>query len=205
MAVGGLIGVIYLTGVDALYGAEITGETVYKHCVACHGARGEGGKEGVYPRIAGLPQGYLERQLRDFQSQQRVNKPMIPIFKHERFDDQVIETVAAYVAAMAEPPLNLWPYQPAADALQGFKSRSAFDAAGKAAYESGCAGCHGTDGSGEPAKAAPPLVNQYTAYLDKQIRDFAAGKRVHPRSDDCASIAPDQREGLFSHLVELGK
>ena len=32
-------------------------------CANCHGAHGEGGGEGLYPRLAGLPAAYLRREL----------------------------------------------------------------------------------------------------------------------------------------------
>ncbi len=32
-------------------------------CASCHGAHGEGGGEGLYPRLAGLPAAYLRREL----------------------------------------------------------------------------------------------------------------------------------------------
>src|SRR4029450_1479152 len=35
-------------------------------CATCHGTRGEGGAEGAYPRLAGLPAAYTETQLKAF-------------------------------------------------------------------------------------------------------------------------------------------
>ena len=51
--------------VDLEYGQEIN-ET----CAACHGEFGEGMPDGEYPRLAGLPQGYIAKQLRDFYDQE---------------------------------------------------------------------------------------------------------------------------------------
>jgi len=184
---------------------EITGKAVYKHCKACHGARGEGGKDGKYPRLAGLPQAYLEQQLQDFKGQKRVNKPMIPIFKHVRFDAAVIETVAAYVAGMSKPDLSLWPYQASKQALDGFESKTVFAAAGQAAYQADCASCHGGKGQGGAQTGAPPLVNQYPAYLGKQMDDFAGGRRSHAHSENCAALPSGTREAVINYLVELGK
>lgn len=199
------LGVAMLLPLQTNAAGDITGKGVYKYCEACHGTAGEGGQDGRYPRLAGLPQAYVQRQLHDFKSQDRANKPMLPIFKHVNFDAAVIEMVAAYTAGMSEQPLNLWPYEAPAEVLERFDSRAAFTLAGKDAYQQTCAGCHGDDAKGKSEVEAPPLVNQYVPYLDKQISDFAAGRRTHTHSEQCADLQPGTREAVFDYLVELGK
>jgi cytochrome c553 len=194
-----------LASVSAEDAPEISGEQVYAYCVACHGKRGEGGGDGKYPRIAGLPQPYLDRQLHAFKDQTRINKPMVPIFKHQRFDAEVIELVAAHVAAMTPPSLALWPYEPEPAALTAFPDRAAYKAAGASAYQGACAACHGADAKGDAARGAPPLTGQYPAYLKKQIGDFARGQRKHAASDHCGGITPAQADAVIAHIVELGK
>jgi cytochrome c553 len=185
--------------------AQITGEAIYAYCESCHGKRGAGGDGGKYPRIAGLPQPYVDKQLHDFKSQRRVNKPMIPIFKHHRFDDEVIDVVSAHIAGMRPPGLSLWPYEPSSDALAAFESRAAFAAAGETIYRDQCSECHGADGAGGAEQDVPPLVDQYPAYLRKQIGDFATGQREHREANHCGSISPAEAEAVIDRLVELGK
>ncbi|MBK1705436.1 c-type cytochrome [Halochromatium glycolicum] len=180
----------------------VTGEAIYRYCESCHGDRGAGGESGKYPRIAGLPVGYIDKQLHDFKAQRRVNKPMIPIFKHHRFDETVIDKVSAHIAAMPPPQLALWPYEPSRDAIETYGSKQALAAAGAERYQADCASCHGDEGGGG---SAPPLIDQYPAYLSKQIRDFGAGRRTHPAADQCGSLDAAQTEALLDHLVELGK
>jgi cytochrome c553 len=180
-----------------------TGEAVYKYCKNCHGERGAGGEAGKYPRIAGLPTAYIDKQLHAFKAQQRVNKPMIPIFKHHRFDAEVIETVSEHIAAMQPPGLSLWPYQPSAGALEQYGSKQALAAAGATRFEADCAQCHGSDGAG--TGDGPPLTDQYPAYLSKQIRDFGSGQRALPASAQCGSPDEAETEALLYQLVELGK
>jgi cytochrome c553 len=184
---------------------EITADGVYAFCVSCHGKQGAGGEGGRYPRIAGLPQAYLDAQIHAFRSQERVNKPMIPIFKHVRFDEEVIDLVSAHVAAMAVPDLGLWPYQPDPDALATFASRADYVAAGAAAYDAQCASCHGASAEGMEATGAPPLVAQYPAYLRKQIGDFAADRRHHEQSDQCGAPDDATTDAILNHLIELGR
>jgi cytochrome c553 len=195
-----------LLGAAGAAGAEdagVSGEAVYRYCENCHGRRGAGGEGGKYPRIAGLPAAYVDQQLHDFKAQRRVNKPMIPIFKHHRFDDGVIAAVASHIAGLPPPRLSLWPYEPDAAAIERFGSRQALAAAGADLYAQQCAGCHGESGTG--SDRAPPLVQQYPAYLRKQIADFATGRRSHPEAAACGAPSPAETEALLHHLVALGK
>jgi cytochrome c553 len=184
-------------------GAAPSGADIYAYCVDCHGKRGEGGKDGTYPRIAGLPQPYIDRQLHAFKSKTRVNKPMVPIFKHHRFDAEIIDLVAGHVARLTPPVLNLWPYTPDPDALGVYPDKAAYVAAGEQTYADACADCHGKDGGG--TETAPPLVGQYPAYLIKQIGDFARGGRTHAQSERCGDLTPAVADAVVNHLVELGK
>lgn len=184
---------------------EVSGEAIYEYCTSCHGKQGAGGDGGKYPRIAGLPRDYVDRQLHAFKSQQRVNKPMIPIFKHHRFDEQVIATVSAHIASMSPPGLPLWPYEASAEALAEFESSTAFAEAGASTYAEQCGSCHGTAGEGDAEAGAPPLIDQYPAYLRKQIADFASGRRSHAESQSCAAVSPAEAEAVISHLVEVGR
>lgn len=184
--------------------AEVTGEGVYKYCVDCHGKYGHGGEAGRYPRIAGLPQPYIDDQLHAFKSQTRVNKPMIPIFKHVRFDEDVIDVVSTYIASMSVPDLGLWPYEADPDALASFASREDYAEAGQQAYSAQCAGCHGDAGQGGEA-GAPPLVAQYPAYLRKQMQDFAAGAREQRPDMSCGVSDAAKADAIVNHLVDLGR
>jgi len=195
-----------LAAVPGIAGAEqqeATGDAIYQYCKSCHGERGAGGESGKYPRIAGLPAPYIDKQLHDFKAQQRVNKPMIPIFKHHRFDEAVIDTVSEHIAAMRTPDLALWPYEPSEEAIDTYGSKQALAAAGAERYAAECASCHGEDGAG--GTEAPPLINQYPSYLAKQIQDFGAGRRTHTAAEQCGAPDAAQTETLINHLVELGK
>jgi cytochrome c553 len=184
---------------------EITGERIYAYCVDCHGKRGEGGDGGTYPRIAGLPQPYVDRQLHAFKTQSRRNKPMVPIFTHHRFDEEVIDVVSAHVAGFTPPTLSLWPYEPSREALDGFDDKAAFATAGTEIYGNSCASCHGDDASGDDSGETPPLVIQYPAYLKKQIGDFARGERKTPPDGRCGELSPAEAEAVIAYIVELGK
>ncbi len=194
---------LLLPAAQAQDGSTPSGADIYAYCVDCHGKRGEGGKDGTYPRIGGLPRDYLDRQLHAFKSQTRINKPMVPIFKHYRFDAEIIDRVAGHVAGLSPPAPNLWPYAPNPDALAAYPDRAAYVAAGEQTYAGSCARCHGEDGGG--TEAGPPLVAQYPAYLIKQIGDFARSGRTHAQSERCADLTPAAADAVVNHLVELSK
>jgi cytochrome c553 len=48
-------------------------------CIACHGAQGEGQAAPGYPRLAGLPADYLQRQLQAYAGGMRANPIMTPL------------------------------------------------------------------------------------------------------------------------------
>ena len=148
---------------------------------------------------------YIDKQLHDFKQQRRINKPMVPIFKHHRFDDEVIATVASHIAAMPVPDLGLWPFQPDPERAAAYADAESLRTAGAEKYGAVCASCHGEGAEGKPEEAIPPLVRQYPAYLRKQVADFAAGTRKHRDSARCAETTPAELEAVLAHLVELGK
>jgi len=190
--------------VQVVHADDLLGERVYQYCKSCHGAAGQGGEEGKYPRIAGLPQAYVERQLENFKLQKRANKPMVPVFKQQLFDEKAISGVAAYLAKLPEP--SMVPFEPSAQLLADFDSREEFDELGQELFETACDQCHGDDGRGRADKDAPPLINHYPAYIRKQINDFAAGRREHEHATKMfGELYEEEVESLLVYLGRLGK
>lgn len=70
-------------------------------CVACHGADGLGLAAAGFPRLAGLPAGYLRKQLEDFKSGARSSPVMQPLAK--ALTEEEIGTVTQALAAMPAP------------------------------------------------------------------------------------------------------
>ncbi len=183
--------------------ADSVGESIYQHCKTCHGPAGQGGEAGKYPRIAGLPQDYIQRQLNNFKLRKRINKPMLPIFKNWRFDKDAVAEVAAYVTAMPEPTTPS--FEPSAERLADFDTREEFDEMGRELFEETCSQCHGEDGRGRADKESPPLVNQYPDYLMKQIGDFINGRREHEHAKKMfGELYEEELESLLVHLGRLG-
>ncbi len=59
-----------------------------------------------------------------------------------------------------------------------------------------CAACHGAQGQGNPALAAPPLAGQDAAYLARQLNNFQAGRRGYAEQDEAGQRMRAQAAGL---------
>lgn len=178
-------------GSDPTRGAAI----FQSECANCHGPNGLGGKAGEYPRLAGLPAGYLKLQLESFRDRRRQNKPMIPIFKAGRLRGDDIAAVTAHLAALPLPT----PEQVGVPTGQDYDRER-----GEKLYVAGCSLCHGLDGNGKPDTDYPPVTRQYPAYLIKQMRDFRAGQRWHEYAEALFLEAePEELDALVAYMLEL--
>lgn len=161
-------------------GKEINGV-----CAACHGAFGQGGKRGEYPRIAGQPAQFLKDTLASFRARKRINLPMYPYTQERELPDEDIEDIAEYIASI-QLPTRPPEFKDTDDALTRLtamdkvmivpRAEGDIDNGGKI-YAKECASCHAKDGKGR--KKFPMLVGQYTNYLQKQVDSFVKGERPH--------------------------
>ena len=143
------------------------GEELFETCAPCHGANGVGNPEIAAPGIAGLPQWYVETQLQGFQAGFRGEHAddlpglrMRPMAVSLREGD--IPSVAEYVASLT-PAF-------APSTLHG-------NAGAGAEIYTPCVACHGTDGLGNEALHAPPLVQMDDWYLLQELQNFKQGAR----------------------------
>jgi cytochrome c553 len=144
------------------------GAELYETCQPCHGPEAAGNPEIAAPAIAGLPQWYIQDQLRGFQAGYRGDhasdlpglrmRPMALSLTREGD----IESVAEYVASLD----RLYPES----TLHG----NAGVGAGSYAV---CLACHGADGLGNADLHAPPIVQLDDWYLLNQLRNFKSGAR----------------------------
>jgi cytochrome c553 len=128
-------------------------------CVSCHGARGEGNGFDA-PRLAGLPAGYLQKQMEDFAAGLRAHALMRDVARFLDSHERVL--VANHYAAL--PPLGMPP---------AIAQRA--DASAAALYDKACKSCHGADAVG--TAQAPPLNAQPAFYLMQQLQDWQQSKR----------------------------
>ncbi len=192
------------------------GEEINEVCAGCHGEYAEGGKEGEYPRLAGLPTQYIERELRLFKSKERLNHPMVPYTKERELPEEDLQDVAAYLTTIELyaqlPPIdeenfNAYERLLLSKKLLNVRKIEGDYAAGEALYSRECSSCHGRNGEGKMSKQIPLLAGQYTNYLLKQINAYRNGERIHdeeaPTESIFLSISDSQIHDLLAYLSIL--
>ena len=181
------------------------GEEINEVCAGCHGANGEGGKQGEYPRLAGQPYQFLVDQLLLFRERKRPNLAMVEYVDDRQMPDPDIQDIAAYLTAI-DLPTRLEAVDENAPGFDAFARlqeakrvlqipRAEGDIGiGEKLYRRECASCHGRDGRGDSAGGVPLLAGQYTNYLWRQVRKYTDKVRIHdPDAPD------DNLLGAFSH------
>jgi cytochrome c553 len=197
--------------VDLEYGEEIN-ET----CAACHGEYGEGMPDSEYPRLAGLPEGYIAKQLRDFKTRARLNIPMLPYTSERELPEQDLVSVAAYLEQIKLPsrlpPIDENNFDAFARLQQSKRvvNIARLDGnlqAGERLYQKDCSSCHARDGYGKAAKQIPPLAGQHSAYLRRQFQKFRSGERLHDDDPDDKALFEEigdaQVHDILSYLSIL--
>jgi cytochrome c553 len=156
---------------DANRGAVIVaqGAAGVPACAACHAFDGTSDTTGAFPRIDGQSVPYLEQQMHDFASSDRMNAIMSPIAKALSGAD--IADVAKYYANRSPQFLPLATAE-AAIVKKGQQLAQEGDAA-KGIL--GCNNCHGPDGEGMPPM--PYLAGQYAQYTAFTLHMWKGGFR----------------------------
>ncbi len=183
------------------------GSDINELCAACHGEFGEGGGDGEYPRLAGLPAKYLIKQMHAFRSGQRSSIAMGMYATERELPGNDLQDIANYLAEkdlMTKMPV-VDEDMPALEKLhiaQRVFNVARFDgdfSLGEKIYSGQCARCHGTDSSGKGS--TPGLIGQYTDYLRLQIQSFQKGERKNKRMEKyIMSLSTDEIEALLSYL-----
>ena len=153
-------------------------------CTACHGAQGQAGPDGYYPRIAGKPAGYLYNQLMHFRHGNR----------NYRLMTHMVEPLSpAYLHDMATHFANLsLPYPPPAPVTASPQALARGEQLAlhgdKALRLPACAACHGKAFTGV-LPFTPGLAGLPRDYLNSQLGAWQSGAR-HAAAPDCmADIA----------------
>jgi len=152
------------------------GEEINETCAGCHGEYGQGSIDGEYPRLAGLTDVYIARQLRLFKQRKRINIPMLPYTNERELPEEDLVSIAAYLASI-ELPTKLPPI-----------NEAEFDALARLLASKKVVNIGTYPGDVEAGqrfyKGIPQLAGQYSAYLLKQVEDIRAGERFHDDPDD---------------------
>lgn len=74
------------------------GHDLYKKCVVCHGKRGQGKAGQKAPAIGGQYDWYLEQQVNNMRSGERINKIMNPYIS--KLSDDDVKALSAYISKL---------------------------------------------------------------------------------------------------------
>ncbi|MCW8932263.1 MAG: cytochrome c [Gammaproteobacteria bacterium] len=185
------------------------GEEINQVCAGCHGEFGEGGKNGEYPRLAGLPAAYLSAQIKLFKEEKRKNMPMRPYANERELPDEDIPSVSAFLSQikltsqMPEFDETVTAYEKLLIAKKVFnipKLEGDLEL-GEELYVDDCQLCHGEKGMGKEDSDTPALTGQYTQYMTKQIHQFANGERWHEYAEELFSeMEPEELQAIMAYL-----
>ncbi|MGQ9424855.1 c-type cytochrome [Gilvimarinus sp. F26214L] len=164
-------------------------------CAACHGADGNSGA-AIYPKLAGLGEKYLYKQLEDIKSGARVVPEMTGMLNP--LSEQDLRDVAAYYA---EQTLQLAGAQEATVKLNSGDETDAL-ALGRTTYRFGnpetgvpaCSGCHSPTGVGNAPAGYPRLGGQFADYISKQLQAFRLGERTNDEQQVMRQVAEHMSE-----------
>jgi cytochrome c oxidase subunit II len=142
---------------------------LFQLCQQCHGAEALGNHPVNAPSIAGLPQWYVESQLKKFKQGGRgthfddiTGMQMRPMAM-SLHNDEEIKSISQFVSSLpAKKPEPL---------LKGGDVNH-----GKQLYAV-CVACHMADGAGNEALKAPPLTHANDWYIETSLKKFRAGVR----------------------------
>lgn len=152
------------------------GKKLSRSCALCHGKYMQGVAGDLYPRLAGLPSGYIENELHRLKDGRReAHLPMLITSMVDTLSEGDMSDISAYLEHMPVPTAH----------RRGIPNSKGNASAGKNVYvNEECDSCHRKDGSGKAKKGIPPLKGQHTDYLFKQMKDFKEIARIHDGEDE---------------------
>lgn len=141
-------------------------------CVSCHGTDGEGNSAAGFPRLVGLSDKYIIKQLQDYRRGTRRNPVMQPIAA--ALEQQQLLDVAAYYADK-NPAGKTQGSPPEAGSMLAL--RGDWDNTIPA-----CVSCHGPGGRGVDPYF-PALAGQHAGYIRSQLEAWRKGTRHNDVND----------------------
>lgn len=167
------------------------GEKLSVTCQPCHSADGNS-PTPIWPKIAGMSEKYLLKQLHDFkkgQSGPRFEATMLNIIKD--LSEQDLKDLSAFYANKT---------------MSQGKTKQNLLKLGEKIYRGGiiktgvtaCAACHGPNGQGNSLAKFPRLSGQNSQYTIQQLNRFKSGDR----SNDINSIMRDIASQMTDSEIE---
>lgn len=164
------------------------GKLLHRQCALCHGQFSQGILGGKYPRLAGLPDFYLNRATVDYRDGKREHAAMTVVGGLRSLSDHQLQSLSAYISDidLAEVhPIDV-PTPEGADVEEG-----------KDLYKGDCKTCHGRKGEGKRKKGSPALRGQYPEYLLRQIDLYLKNEREHADDPEDESFVDYSKQEIL--------
>lgn len=170
------------------------------NCSSCHGLNGEGlesgdGENAYGPTLVGAGAASVHFQMETGRMPMAAPRPQAPRVDKVLFDDEQIESIAAYVASLGPGPAR-----PDEEWLdwegQGDAGR------GGTLYRSNCAMCHNSSGTGGAltrGKYAPTLVDVEPIHIYEAM---LTGPQSMPVFND-ANLTPEDKRDVIAYVKEM--
>ncbi|WP_081161241.1 c-type cytochrome [Ensifer aridi] len=171
----------------------------FTRCGRCHESEGTGTNGNRIPRLAGLPEAYLLRSLREYAERTRASGAMEPVA--DLLDDGRMRELAAYYSALrpVAPKTTVAPdperlRRGEAIAIRGIPRHGV----------PACLTCH----SGRQSSYFPTLAGQHAAYIAEQLRLWQRGGRVGTAYGRimavvAGALSAEQIEDVAAYLASL--
>jgi cytochrome c553 len=171
-------------------GDPVAGKAKSTLCQGCHGEDGLS-VENLIPHLAGQYSGYIEKELRNFQSGARKHQIMSVMAKTINKSD--LADIGAYFASQKKMLGGGWGVSPTAKKLftKGDKARNIL----------ACVSCHGANGKGKATNSVifPVIGGQHKDYLRAQLINWRTGARSNNPDGVMSKIA----KSLTEREIEL--
>lgn len=194
-----MVAVAMMAGVSAAQaetkGDPAAGEAKAGLCGGCHGFDGNS-EDATFPRLAGQYEGYIAKQIRDFQNAVRNNNETMAGMAATVASAEDAHDIGAFFQKqkMAKSPL-----QPV-DKKQAALGEKIFYEGNPKNNVYACVNCHGERGRGKAPNVSvfPVVGGQHKDYLIKQLKDFREGTR----SNDPAGMMTDIAKRLSEEEIQ---
>ncbi|AQA17291.1 cytochrome c4 [Halioglobus japonicus] len=150
---------------SAQTGDAAAGKDMTTMCAACHGADGNSAA-ATFPKLAGLGEKYLLKQLKDIRDGARPIPTMVG-----QVDDKSDQELADIAAFYASQPRSGGQADPELIALGAKVYRSGVAERNVAA----CTACHSPNGNGNAPAGFPALAGQHADYIAAQLKAYRLG------------------------------
>ena len=197
-----IAGVVLGVGLTAMAhgaGDPEAGEANAAVCASCHGEGGAKPIMGAYPKLSGLGEKYLYRQLVAIKEGDRQIAEMTGLLDNMSDDD--LQDLAAYFDEQ-----NMGVQQANPDLID--EGAALYRGGNLASGVPACAGCHNPQGKGNEPAGYPRLGGQNADYVTKQLKAYRDGERNTGQNaaimmDVAAKLTDSEIEAVANYISGL--